>query len=89
MNAYVIFALTVPIHKFKKNVAASALSAGRVRGHRDDGAERAVRAEVQLPPADVPRHGLPLGHGGTSKRFHVCFLLIYKKLSMSDRWYPS
>lgn len=44
-------------------VSVGAVPAGRVRGHRDDGAERAVRAEVQLPPPHVPRHGVPLDHG--------------------------
>lgn len=55
---------------------ASTVSPGRVRGYRDDGSERAVRAEVQLPPPHVPRHGLPLGNGRTQICIYVSIIFF-------------
>lgn len=65
---------------------ASAVPIGRVRGHRDDRAERPVRTEVQLPPPHVPRHGLSVGDGGAQGRLHVRILIMRLRFSTNPYW---
>lgn len=52
-------------------IPAHEMPPGRVRGYRDDGQQRAVRAEVQLPAPHVPGHGVPLGHRRAQGRYDV------------------
>lgn len=47
-------------------------STSSIRQHRDDGTERSVRAEIQLPSTNVHRDGLSVETGRASAEFQVC-----------------